>query len=190
MAKTTEGFVNFVGDNKKGGGRGMFVQGVDGWVRIAKSADDDGIVKGAKVMALIGTKNGEAFASKVKVLAAPRAGGGGGGRGGGGGGYKKDPAVQRSIVMQHSQEMAVRFLEILVEQGAIKLGASNKPEVRKLALEVLIDEQTLRFYTQAAEDGAEEFAAGSDEEDTEADDFDVDDEEETDDDEGKGWDDD
>lgn len=188
VAKTAEGFVNFIGDNKRGGGQGMYVSGIDGWVRIAKKVGTvEGLVKRAKIKLKYGTNSeGDFVATALKVLAPPSDNQGGGkwkGRGGGGG-YKKDPAVQRSIVMQHSQGSALAFLAILIDQGGIKLPASNKPAARKLALEELLDEQTRRFYTQAAEDGAEEFADSDEADDVadESEDDDVDDDADSDDD--------
>lgn len=44
--------------------------------------------------------------------------------GGGGGGFKKDPATQRSIIRQHSQEMALRYVvakEMVLTKGIADL---------------------------------------------------------------------
>lgn len=180
MAKVVEGFVNFIGDSKKGDGKGMFVSGQDGWINISSRVDTDELKKGCKVKVKI--VNGKAMA--VKVLAQPRAGGGGrGGRGGGG--YKNDPAVQRSIVMQHSQDMAVSYLGVILSNNGIKLGPKTKPEAIKALLDATLDEYVAKFYEQAAGEGPQEFIdeRSNDEDDTENDDdFDEEDESEDDDD--------
>jgi hypothetical protein len=184
---THEGYLNFFADNKKGGGKGGFIKGLDGWVRFSKKLDlPDDLVKNCKVKVAYSDTDNGILVTKVKVTGAPSSGGGGGGgwkgRGGGGGG-KANPATQRSIVMQHSQTAALTFVSMLIEQGAIKLGAANKPEARKIALEELLDEQIARFYTQAADEGPqefiEEFDADESDEDVDADeDFDDEDEDE------------
>jgi hypothetical protein len=66
------------------------------------------------------------------------------GGGGGGGGGRGDQGP--SIVMQHSQEMGLRYVSILLQAEAIKLPAAAK---REAFLSTLVDESTQRFYVEA-----------------------------------------
>ena len=80
-------------------------------------------------------------------------GGGGGGNRGGGGGYKNDPKRQASIIMQHSQEMAIRTLDsFLAHDGVVHTTAKAKPNQAKRFHEfvALLDKFTVKFYHEAA----------------------------------------
>jgi hypothetical protein len=70
---------------------------------------------------------------------APRSGGGGGG-----GGYTdRSP----SIVMQHSQEMAIAYVSLLIEQGAVSV--AGKADAKRTQISAYVDEETDRFYAAA-----------------------------------------
>lgn len=83
---------------------------------------------------------------KVVILEKGSGGGGGGFKspapGGGGGGDRQD-----SIVCQHSQEMAVRYLDILVSNGGVKI--SGQPDAKKTQLDELLGELTVHFFNEA-----------------------------------------
>lgn len=116
MAKVfKERWVNFLGDAKSGGGKFMYLSGDDfpdktGFLVPADKAE--GLVKGAKVTVKVVGKDGNNYkVGAVRIDAEPRSGGGGKGNWKGGGGNRKaDPAVQQSIVMQHSQTAAISLL--------------------------------------------------------------------------------
>ena len=114
-----ERWVNFFGDAKDGGGKFMYLSGDDidkGTGFIATDEVAKGVSKGAKITVKVTGKSGKNYViGKVRIDAEARSGGGGGSRGrayGGGGGAprKSDPAVQQSIVMQHSQTVAAQLL--------------------------------------------------------------------------------
>ena len=189
MAKTVEAYVNFVGDGRNGG-KGGFLQNVDGWVTFDDSVNMDGVEKGAKVKALIAEKGNGHVCTKLKVLqpAGERKKSWGGRRGGGGGGYKSDPAVQRSIVMQHSQTVAVGALTAMLEQEVIKI-TGKTADAKVTAYLARLDEITAHLYAQAAEEGPAEFIKGKTETEEPEEDFDDDTGDESSDD-GGDWDDD
>ena len=62
--------------------------------------------------------------------------------GGSGGNVRQD-----SIIWQHSQEMAVRLASTLVTTESIKL--PKNPDARRLIIESLVDELTLRYFKDA-----------------------------------------
>lgn len=53
-----------------------------------------------------------------------------------------------AITWQHSQEMAIQAAELLLAQGAYKLGAANKPQERFTQIVALIDDLTVKFYEE------------------------------------------
>lgn len=53
-----------------------------------------------------------------------------------------------AITWQHSQEMAIEAAKLLLEQGAYKLGAANKPAERYTQIIGLIDDLTVKFYEE------------------------------------------
>jgi hypothetical protein len=110
-----ERYVNFLGDAKDGSGKFVYLSGDDidkGTGFLIPESKAEGLKKGAKVTVKCTGKSGKNYkVSAVRIDAEPRSGGGGGkGSYGGGGGRKADPAVQQSIVMQHSQTAAIALL--------------------------------------------------------------------------------
>jgi hypothetical protein len=54
---------------------------------------------------------------------------------------------QRSIIIQHSQEMAINWVAFLVAQSAVKVGTAKAAS--QAALDKLLDEYTSKFAVQA-----------------------------------------
>jgi len=107
-----------------------------------------------------------------------------GGSGGGGGGGRSD-----SIVWQHSQEMAVRYVDVLLSNGAVKL--PKDVTARQTVISALADEATYRFFVDANDPKASKtfkdeagVASDSGKEESKGDDFDGDDKS----DDGDDWD--
>lgn len=132
---------------------GVKIDGTDTWVNV-KSID--GIERGAVLKAEVIKKKDRWYASNVKVIsegAAPSSGGGGGsyaGKSGGGKGGYGDPERNAQIVWQHSQEMAISAVDLLIRNDAAKLGAKTKVEERKTTIIDMIDELTVHFFNEVA----------------------------------------
>ena len=54
---------------------------------------------------------------------------------------------QDSIICQHSQEMAISYLAVLLEQGAVKV--TGNPEAKRTQLDATLGELTVRFFKEA-----------------------------------------
>jgi hypothetical protein len=123
------------------------LKGVDGFFRYGKKELPEGVEAGATIK-VKATKmddgNFKVAAIKVVEAAKKKGSGGGGGGKGGGGGYKKDPEVQAQIVFQHSQEMAIRYIEVLKDADALK--AYKTSDTRRVKLDGLLDELIVKFY--------------------------------------------
>lgn len=151
MSTTIQGVVVWAGDEKKYGNYSFKLKDNDKWFRSQQRCED--IIKpGYEIKALVEEDEKGNYtlkrAPKLIKKGEPPQRGGGGKRGGWGGG-RKDPAVEKRIVWQHSQEMAIDAARLLIEQEAVKLGAKNKPEERKVQILALIDELTVKFHNES-----------------------------------------
>lgn len=62
---------------------------------------------------------------------------------------EEETARQHSIIMQHSQEMALTFLGFLAGQDAALVPKSAKTESKLTAYEQMLDKFTMKFFNQA-----------------------------------------
>lgn len=179
-----ERWVNYVNPQKDGSGLFVYLSGDDQGDKagfIIPTAKTEGVVKGAKVT-VKARKNGKNWdVTALRVDAAPSAGSGGGRKGGygGGAGRKADPAVQQSIVMQHSQTAAIALLGKGADLGdvlktAVVLFAQAYGPGLEAAVERAADLEGTEDLNDADDNFGEETGSGeeSDEDNDFSDDFD------------------
>lgn len=148
-------FVTWTGESKRGDGKVFYLKDVEGIFSLGDQEGD--LNKGDTVKVKASGSDKGWTVERIKVTEKAKPGGSGGSRGGrsGGGGWggaKPNPARDASIVMQHSQEIATRVLDILVRAEAIKLPAAAKRESFLLGK---YEELTITAYNQAAQANVE-----------------------------------
>lgn len=189
MAKVIKGVVTWAGDEKKYGNYSFKLKDNDGWFRSPKRCADV-IQPGYTVKVKVDKDDRGDFTvtSKPKLVekGKPPAKGGGGGRRGG---YKPDPEKEKRIVIQHSQEMAIRATECLLANNAVKL-AKTKVETNYTVIMDLIDELTAKFFADGFKPENITERNSGDEEPDEEDEEDFDEDSDGDDDDDPDWDDD
>lgn len=147
MSKVIEGQVKWVSDEKKYGNYSFKLVDNEKWFRSQKRMAD--VLQPGYTVKVKVTENDR---GDYELEAAPKLVEKGelkkkgyGGKGGFGG--KRDPEVEKRIVMQHSQEMGIAAAALIIEKGGVKVPA--KPDAAKTVIEGLIDEQVARFYKQS-----------------------------------------
>lgn len=149
MSETISGVITYMGDEKKFGNYGFKVKGYDEWFR-AKKRYEDILEKGNNVTLKVKTnQRGDYELAATPVVGKAASTGSKSGpsartSGAGGEGDARGAAIQ----WQHSQEMAIIAAGLILTQGGFKLGAASKPTERGKQIQALIDELTVKFYTE------------------------------------------
>lgn len=146
---TYTGVLNILTEyNPKYRNAGAKIQGMDEWFRLNEEQAAS-VSKGDKVTVIYSPDGKGGFRVKA-IEQAAEVGGGSRGRKSGGGGYSGGGNDARSdaIQYQHSQEMALRAVNILVTSESFKLPA--KPADRYDAVLGLVDALTAKFHNDIA----------------------------------------
>ena len=112
-------------------------------IEFEQKADNRGNVK--KITVLESNSNGYEDTSKSFSEKGGNTQSGVGNKPGGGGDR------QNSIIWQHSQEMAISTTHMLVTTDGIKLPPASKPDARRVVIEALVDELTVKFFKDASD---------------------------------------
>lgn len=149
MKKIVKGVVKYIADEKKYDNYGLRLVDQEVWYNSPNRAK--GILEPGYTVKLVVEENERGGFNVVKKpelikKGAPPAKGGR--RGGFGGGFKKDPEVEKRIVMQHSQEMGIALATLVIAQGGIKL-PKTKPDAIKTAVVALVDEFAAKSFKDA-----------------------------------------
>ncbi len=137
-------------DEKKYGNYSFKLKDVDAFFRCPKHFPD--IIKRGNTVKVTVEKNSDGdYQVKKKPVLVEAAKGKGGWKGGGkgGGGYKSDPERQAQIIWQHSQEMALRKIDLLIDAGGF--GEYKTEKAAGARLDSLLDEFTVKFFKEVTE---------------------------------------
>ena len=147
MSEVIKGTVTYMGEEKKYGNYGFKVSGYEEWFRSPKRYEDI-LEKGSKVTLKVKMDKRGAY----ELTAAPVSGGSGSGGGSSSKAASREAPSNdprgNAIQWQHSQDMGIAAATLLLAQQAFKLGAANKPSERQKQILALIDELTVKFYTE------------------------------------------
>lgn len=145
--------LNWVGDSKQGNGKVFYLRGLDKSEEKIFAVDSLDAEKGMTVSVIAEDKGKYYDVKKLRVdsreITQPKK------RGFGGGFRASDhPQKQNSIAMQHSQEMAIRWIGLLLDNEAIKLPATAK---RESFLNELREATTAALFLECGVDTVEGF---------------------------------